>query len=347
MSILAGFRRLVFVLLCSAIVGIGSERMFWYWADEPLDHGIVTLVYAPAVAGVSWLIDRYRVTGWWSLLLVAPVAGLLVEGVITPVVYSGGPFVPLFPVWFGVWHGVLSVAVLLFGFRYWLVTGQMHRLLVASGVLGTFWGTWSTTMWLPENLEDPELIADQGGPLQLLDPAEFTLYTVLFSAILAAAHLLLGRGLWVSSFEPARVTRWIWCGTTAAVVIAWTFAIPWAAPMFAAYLGIQLWGLRRHARASSRPSLLERLDGRFGPRALWPISALPVTAAGTYAIWWAIDPPEAFVRGALMYGTIGLQTLVGSVLFVVALRRTGRTPASERREHGLVEVDRAPAARAS
>ena len=150
---------------------------------------------------------------------------------------------------------------------------------------------------------------------------------------------MLGSGLWVSSFEPARVTRWIWCGATAAVVIAWTFAIPWAAPMFAMYLGIQLWGLRRHARASSEASLLERLDGRFGPRALWPISALPVTAAATYAIWWAVDPPEAVVRGAFMYGTIGLQTLVGSVLVVVALRRSGRTPASERREHGVVSVD--------
>lgn len=328
MRVVDGLRRLVFVLVCAAIIGVGSERMFWFWASSPLDHVMVTLVYAPAVAGVLWLIDRYRVGELWGLLLVAPVMGLLVEGVVTPIVYSGGPFVPFFPVWFGAWHGVLSMVVLLFGVRRWLVTRNWRRLLTASIMLGVFWGTWSITLQLPESVGDPEMIADHGGPLHILDPSEFTLYALTFSAILAAAHLLLGRGGWTSSFEPSRPAKVVWAVVTGGIVIAWTVAIPWAAPMFVAYLAPQIWGLRRQGRVARGPSLLELLDGRFPVRALWPIAALPAVASGTYALWWAIDVPEAVIRGVFMNGTIGVQTIVGAVLFVTALRRARRSPAA-------------------
>jgi hypothetical protein len=320
-----GLRRLVFVALCTAIVAVGSERMFWYWASSPADHGIVTLVYAPCVAGALWLVAHFRVHDVWGLLLVAPAFGLLVEGVITPVVYSGGPFVPFFPVWFGVWHGVLGMMVLLFGVRWWLVTGDRRRLLTASTLLGIFWGTWSITLLLPENVGDPEMVADHGGALHVLDPTEFMLYAVTFSFVLAVAHFLLGRGWWLTTFEPSRPVTVLWIVATGAVVVAWTFVIPWAAPMFAAYLGLQIWGLRRDERVAARPSLLERLDGRFPARALLPLAAMPVAASGTYAAWWAIDLPEGVVRGAFMYGTIAAQTVVGAVAFVLALRRAGRS----------------------
>lgn len=333
MHVIDGLRRLWFVLLCTAIVGVGSERMFWYWSPAPLDHLVVMSVYAPAVAGTLWLIDRYRVSDRWGLLLVAPVVGLLVEGVITPVVYTGGPFVPFFPVWFGAWHGVLSVIVLLIGVRSWLLAGRWRTLLVAMVGLGVFWGTWSTTMWLPENLDDPELIADHGGPLQLLDPSQFALYALWVSAVLAGAHLLLGRGGWMSAFEPARVVRAIWLLATAAIVVAWTVAIPWAAPMFVAYFALQRWGLRRSVATGFRPSVLQRLDGRVALRSLWPMAALPLSATSTYAAWWAIDVPHTVVRGAFMYGVIAVQTAVGGVLFVMALHRARgaqRSGAAER-----------------
>ena len=324
MRVVDGLRRVAFVLLCAAIVGVGSERMFWYWASSPIDHAMVTLVYAPAVAGVVWLIDRYRVGELWGLLLLAPVMGLLVEGVITPILYTGGTFVPFFPVWFGAWHGVLSMVVLLFGVRRWLLTGNWRRLLIATTLLGVFWGTWSITLRLPENVGDPDMIADHGGPLHVLDPSEFTLYALTFSAILAAAHLLLGRGGWMPSFEPSRPAKVVWAVVTGGIVVAWTVAIPWAAPMFVAYFALQLWGLRRYERVARGPTLLERLDGRFPTRALWPIAALPAAASTTYALWWAVDVPEAVVRGGFMYGTIAVQTVVGAALFATALRRAGR-----------------------
>ena len=316
----------MFVLVVAAIVGVSSERMFWYWSTNPLDHWVVAIVYAPAVAGVLWLLSRYQVTGLWGVMLVAPVLGLLVEGVITPVVYSGGPFVPFFPVWFAFWHGVLGIVVLVYLFRRWLVADHRRPLLAASVAMGAFWGTWAMTMTLPENVADPELVADNGGPLHVLGPNEFALYALAFSAILVAAHALLGFGLWMRSFEPHALTRWIWLLATGAAVTAWTFAIPWAAPMFVAYVGLQVWALRRHARSASGPTALEELDGRVRPVSLAPIGALPAVAAFTYTIWWNVGPPEDVIRYGFMYGTIFVQAAVGAVLMFVSIRRSGRPP---------------------
>lgn len=321
MDIISGLRRLAFVMLSAAIVGVSSERMFWYWASDPLDHGIVAIVYAPAVAGVLWLISRYRVHDAWGVLLLAPVFGYLIEGVITPVVYSGGPFIPFFPVWFSFWHGVFGVVVLWYFFRKWLVAGERWKLLAVSAGLGAFWGMWAMTMHLPENLEDPELIADSGGALQILGPVDFAVYAFAFSGIVAGAHYLLGRGLWMTKFEPSRVVRWMWMLGTGAAVVAWTVAIPWAGPMFAVYMGLQLWALRRQSRSPSGTPILEALAGRVSLGALVPIVAMPILASSVHALLWHLDPAESAVRGAFMYGTIGVQTIVGGVLMVKSLRR--------------------------
>ena len=320
MDLRNGLRRLAFVLVAAAIVGVSSERIFWYWADDPRDHVVVAAVYAPGVAGVLYLIDRYRLRDLRGLLLVAPVLGYLIEGVITPVMYTGGPFVPFFPAWFAFWHGVLGIVVLLVLFRRWLLQGAWRTLLAAATAMGVFWGTWATTMWLPENLEDPELVADQGGPLQVLGPLDFTLYALAFGLILAAGHWLLGRGLWPTSFRPARATRWAWVALTVGVVVAWTVAIPWALPMFAGYTALQLWAMRRHAAGHDDASMLARLAGPIPARALWPLAALPLAAAVTYAAWWQAVPSATFVR-VVMYGIIAAQALAGAAMMVATIRR--------------------------
>ena len=286
--------------------------MFWYWASNPLDHAVVALVYAPAVAGCLWFIDRHRARGLWGLVLVAPLLGYFVEGVVTPIVYAGGP-IPFFPIWFAFWHGVLGLLVMLFGIRRLLLTGRRAALWASSAALGVFWGMWSTTMWLPENLEDPELIADS-GPLELLGPLDFAVYGASFTAILAGAHWLLGR-VWLTEFRPSRPMVWIWVVATGAAVVGWTVAIPWAAPMFVVGVAIQRWGLRRHARLGG-PSVLEELRGRVSPAALLPLTAIPALAAAVYAAAWEIEPPEDLVRYGVMYGVIGVQTVIGAVMIV-------------------------------
>ncbi len=324
-DIVAGFRRLLVVFVVAAIVGVSSERMFWYWASEPLDHLVVALVYAPAVAGVLWLLSHYGVRDMIGVLLAAPVLGYLVEGVVTPILYTGGPFVPFFPAWFAAWHGGFGIVLLVYCFRRWLIEDARTKLLVASLALGAFWGAWSITMTLPENLEDEELIADQGGPLELLDPGEFAAYAATFTLVLAAAHLVLGRGAWVTSFEPSPATRWLWLLITGGVVVAWTFAIPWAAPMFALYAGLQIWALRRRRAVTSGPTVLEQLDGRVRLVSLAPLAVMPFAAGVVYGLLWAAELPDGAVR-AFMYSVIGVQSVVGAGVMVWTLRNSRRRP---------------------
>ncbi|MDW3219719.1 MAG: hypothetical protein R8F63_13985 [Acidimicrobiales bacterium] len=330
MQLRAGLHRLLFVLVMAAVVGVSSERMFWYWATNPLDHLVVAMVYAPAVAGCLWFIDRYHVRGLWGLVLVAPLLGYFVEGVVTPVVYAGGP-IPFFPVWFAFWHGVLGLAVMVFGIRRLLLARRTGALWAVAVGLGAFWGVWSTTMWLPENVEDPGLIADAGGPLEILGPLDFAIYALTFTAILAAAHWLLGR-IWLPQFRPGRPMVLLWMAVVGAAVIGWTVAIPWAAPMFVGGVALQRWGLRRHAVGGDR-SILAELTGRVAPVALVPLVAMPVAAGAVYALAWQLEPAEGLVRYGAMYGVIAVQTLVGAVLIVRSFLSVRNVAPAERVGH--------------
>ncbi len=337
----AVIRHALFIVLSAAVVAIGSERMFWYWTTDPLSHIELSLFYAPAVAFSLWAVERYRVDDAWVFLLTTPLFAYWVEGVITPIVYSGGPFVPVFPVWFTAWHGLLALVVLWYLFRRWLVAGQWRPLLVTSAAVGLFWGAWSMTLTLPENLNDPDLVAEH-GPLQALAPLAFTRYAIVFTAILAGAHYLLGK-VWVRSYRPARVTRWLWVAATAIMVAAWTTAYPWAAPMFVAYVALQIWVLRRH-RTRMGPdrsaldrsdadgdgdadgrSLLADLDGRVPLRSLWPLAAIPAVAAPTYALLWQLDLADQVWR-SWMYSVIAVQSLIAVGLLGYSFLRVLRSP---------------------
>ncbi|HEC10483.1 MAG TPA: hypothetical protein ENI86_13115, partial [Acidimicrobiales bacterium] len=164
-SLRSVLRWTAFILLGGAITSVGSERMFWFWSSNPVDHWLTSLVYAVPFAAALWAISRYRVGGLASLILVAPLFAYVTEGVITPVMYSGGPLIPFFPAWFTFWHGFIGLVGLWYLLHLWMVRGRRKLILAASVGLGAFWGLWSTTLWLPENVGDPELIADNGGPL--------------------------------------------------------------------------------------------------------------------------------------------------------------------------------------
>ena len=316
----AGVRRTAFVFVVAVIAAVGSERMFWFWSTGVLTHLEVGLFYGIAAAVALWAIERYSVSGWWSLWLATPLFALVVEGVITPVVYSGGPLVPIFPAWFALWHGVLAFGGLVIGVRHLLLSRRTAVLAWASTGLGVFWGLWSTTLWLPENLEDPELL-EENGVLEILTPSSFTAYAVVFTAVLAIGHVALG-WLWPTAFRPARATKRFWGALVVVGAAVWTVAYPWALPMFLAYGWLQIWGLKRHERVAE-PSLFVQLSGPTPLRPVAALIAMPIAAVATYAAMWELDPSPSALR-VVMWTTIAIQTIAGFAITGAALRRAGR-----------------------
>ncbi len=317
----AGFGRFVFLMITGAIVSVSSERMFWYWSSNPLDHFEMALYYGAASAAVLWVIQRFKVNSLSSLLLVAPIFAYMVEGIITPILYTGGPFVPFFPAWFSFWHGFLSLVGLWYLLHLWLINGQTRVITLASIGIGLFWGMWSITMLLPDNFNDLELIEDQGGPLEILAPMAFARYAVSFSLILAAMHWLWGRLVNPVDFEPSAWGKRLYVAAVAAMLVMWSVAIPWAAPMFGVYVAIQVWVLRRHAQGATGPGLFEQLSGRVRGRHLLALVPLPVVAAATYALLWELDLSLDLIE-AFMFTVIFAQAVVGLVVVVRHIRRT-------------------------
>lgn len=321
-------RSAAYMYLLALIMAIGSERVFWFWSPSLLVQLESAVWYASATATGAMLMRRFHVTGWWSLMLVLPVIAFVVEGVITPVIYSGGPMNPIFPAWFTFWHGMFAFAGLVFAFRRWLLDQALLRLSAASIGVGAFWALWSSTLWLPENVNDPELIEAEGGPLTILEPMAFTRYAVIMTAVFIVGHALIGF-VWPerSNGVVGRTGKLSWTeriliGFLLVVVAGWTAAVPWALPMFLLYCWVQLKGLRWHRSgvAEGTPSMVDRLHGNVSWRALLPLTLIAPTAALGYAALWAIDPSVQALQ-IIMYSTIAIQGVVGFVVSVMALMR--------------------------
>ncbi len=321
-------RSILFVYLLGLIMAIGAERIFWFWSPSLGVQLEIAAWYGLATAAGHMLMHRFHVTDWWSLMLVLPVIAFVVEGAITPVIYSGGPLVPVFPAWFSFWHGMFAFAGLVFLFRRWLLDEALLRLTAGSIGLGVFWALWSSTLWLPENVNDPELIEGAGGPLEILEPLAFTRYTVTMTAVFISGHALIGF-VWptASNGVVGRSGSLSWSergvlGLTLAGVTTWTFVFPWALPMFGLYCWVQLKGLRWHRSAVSAgtPSFVDGLSGRVSWRALLPVILIAPTAALGYTALWAIEPSDEAVR-FFMYATIAVQGVTGFIVAVMALRR--------------------------
>lgn len=306
-------RRLVFVLLVTAVLVFFSEKMYWY----PQGYAIWALIlfYAPIVYVCLWAIDYFRVQRLPQVILIAGLFAFLTEGVLTPVIFEGGLLNPLMPAYFVGWHGLLG---LLFGFylvRQWLRRGQWLWLLLGSGLVGLFWGTWAITYWLPETF------ADFAHPGQW-SVVDFGLHAFTFTLMLAAAHWLLGRGGWQPAFEPGRAER-IFLGLTLLFFYA-TLSFP-AAPF--GFVTLILWGtavclpLTFHRRRVPPGSILQSLAG---PIQLWYVAILfvmPVAATAVYALATVLNPTEETLQLILELTPLA-QAAVGASFFLWGLFAT-------------------------
>ncbi len=317
-------RFVVLAFVTASIAAVMSERFFWFWSPAPLDHAAVAAFYALPTAAALLVVGRFGVSSTWSLLLVAPVFAYVIEGVLTPILYTGGPFNPFFPAWFTWWHGIMALVLGVFVVRAWLLASRRGLLALASIALGCFWGIWASTLRLPENVEDVELLADH-DQLVVLGPGAFARYAITFTGIFMVAHLVLGF-VWPKTSGPWPTAERVLGGLIAIAVVGWTVALPWALPMFVLYLMVPWRALRWHRDRQlgpgprSGPDLIAQLRGRVHPGAVAPLALLAPSAWLAYAALWLIDPSDQALR-IIMYGTIAAQGVAATVLLVVAVRR--------------------------
>ena len=306
-------KRLLFLLLVTAVLVFFSEKAYWY----PQGYAVAELLtfYAFPVWVCLWVIDQFRVHSLAGMVLVAALFGFLVEGVLTPILYEGGLLDPILPAYFVGWHGLLSFVFGWYLIRRWLVRGQWRMLLWGSGLFGLLWGIWSLTYWLPETYAEFEFPGQ--WPVWA-----FGLYAFTFGGMLLGVHWLLGRSIWLVAFRPSRLEKW---SVAAGIVFLFaTLAFP-AAPFGILKLVVLVTAvclplyLRRNLNVES---VLVHLQGSIQARFLPILLLIPSIATAVYGLATFVQPDESLLRLVTefippMQGVVGAGALlwaIGSVL---------------------------------
>jgi len=315
--------RLAFALLSAAVLLVFSEKLFWYVTG----YGFFDLLigyFFPAFV-LLWIIDVFRVRRLAPLFLAAAVFGFVAEGMLTHTLYEGGPLA-----WFSAsytplaWHAPLSVVFGWWWLRRELVAGRARRVALGCAAVGAVWGVWAMAWWLPENAADPALLA-QGARLGRWPVADFALHAFSFTALLAAAHGLLGRGGWRASFRPSWVeVAFVVVGLLTFFVTLVLLIYPWAPARLLALISVALVALYVNKRHEQTGSLLADLAGPVRPRDLLGLTLMPIAAVAVYATAAALEPSPDVIRVITAYGLVLGTAVLGWVAFVAALVLTVR-----------------------
>lgn len=329
LEILPGvLQRLLFLLLCTAVMVFFSEKMFWYIAGYPILELI--LFYALPASFSLWMIDRFRVASLSGVVLIGSLFGFLVEGVLTPVIYEAGLLDPVMPAYFVGWHGLLSVVIGIYWIRSALIHKRWKSLLGGGFAVGIFWGLWALPFRLPEAVQEFQGLLAEGehwipGAWPFPD---FLIFTLVFSGMLMAAHGLLGLGFWQKSFHLSWWESGVLFALTGLVFFSQVFVImPLAVFKLLALIGLVVIPLEISRRRNpDRPSILIRLTGRVSFRDTLPLLAVPAGASLVYGLAGLYPPPDDALRGLYELFSI-VQTLLGAGFFLWAWTAAVRSPA--------------------
>ena len=318
----APFQRFLFALLVAAVAVVFSEKMYWYVTG----YGTLDLLvgyFFPSYI-MLWIIDAFRVRRFAPLFLAAAVFGFVAEGVLVGTIYEGG-LLGLFNISYTplAWHAPLTV---LFGW-WWvgrrLAGGSLRGLVAGCAAVGLFWGLWSLAWWLPENVADPALLA-QGARLGQWPPAEFALHAFTFTALLALAHWLLGRGGRLPSFRPGRGEAALVIGGLLFFYAGVVVAVPWAPLKLLPLLGLTLGALAVNRRREPPGSLLAEPRGPARPAALAALFAMPAVAVAVYAVAAAVALPVDAIYVITSLGLVLGSAVLGGAAWLAALGWTIR-----------------------
>ncbi|VAV92566.1 hypothetical protein MNBD_ACTINO02-7 [hydrothermal vent metagenome] len=322
------WRAVAFVALSAFIMTVGSEKMYWYiqGLGAAGDASLLVLVYMMPVLVALWFVARGGTT-LAGLIIAGATFGWVVEGVITAELYGDGPIGPFFPSYFAGWHGLLSLVTLWYLFRKWAVAGNRWLLGGTAAALGVFWGWWSMSYWLPDAIDDPDLI-EAGFDVGVWTADKFTIYAFIVGGALATAHWLIGY-VWPDRWCPSKRWTVISLGLITLMAGPVLLGVPWGTLKLGALLGIAWWA--NHRRPSDEPTVFSALRGRASVADVAPILVMPLTASLVYTVGLAVRPGDAALSILSFWIPTTLVAFVGgaAVLWAVRQRRRETTAATD------------------
>ncbi len=313
-----------FAYLTSVIVVVASERVYWYWTGMTLEGtSVLALFYLLPTLVMLITVAAGRLQRLHEMLLVGAVFAFVVEGVLTPVLYSDGAL-PVLAALFVGWHGLLSIVGFWYLARRWLLTGDLRTLTGVGALVGVLWGLWATVA----ALDPPPQPAI--GPI--LSPGAFAVYAFEVGAVLMAAHWLIGF-VWPKEWSPSpRTATFVGIAVAVYLAVAVVPTVPWAPMKLMVLVGVTLWVLRqsRTRVGDGHPTVLEALAGRVPARRVSVLVILPASAAVTYAALWQLHLPLPTAT-AIYWAMVAAVVTAGAAGLVWATRRSlGRTPPASR-----------------
>jgi len=313
-------RRLLFVLLTTAVLVFFSEKVFWYVQGYAV--GELILFYALPTSICLWALDHFKVHDLSGLILVSALFGFLVEGVLTPVIYEAGLLDPIMPAYFIAWHGLLSMVLGWYWIRKMLIQEKSRKLFLSGAGIGLFWGLWSLTYRLPESRQEYQALVQAGENWipGSWPAADFLLYTLTFSLMLILAHGLLRGKIWQSSFRLKTWEKVLVFGLLVFIFVVQVGLIyPLAAIKFIGLMLLVMVPLEINRRKSAnQPALLSSLSADISIIQLPLLLIIPACAALVYGADRVYPVPEQLLRD--LYSLIPmLQALIGAAVYLWAV----------------------------
>jgi len=304
-----------FVALSAVIVTMASERVYWYWAGLNVGSIVeISLFYLIPVTGALWALAHTKATRVHQVVLGGAFFAFLVEGVLTPVIYSDGPL-PIMAAMFVGWHGIVAFVGFWYLTRRWLLKGRTRLTAIAVAAFGVLWGIWAFVSAVGDATDI------EGGAI-VLEPSQFAVYALGVGATLAAAHWLIGF-VWPTSWRPGKTsTVLVALLNVAYMAVAVVLIVPWAPLKLALLLGGTFW-LMTKGRDTNRdePRILDKLAGRVRARDAAVLLLMPLAAAATYGVIWAIGISSA-ISGTVYGALVIAQVLGGAGAYIWAVRRS-------------------------
>ncbi|MEY1556432.1 hypothetical protein AB3Y40_12440 [Yoonia sp. R2331] len=197
------------------LLTVACSEMWFYHVDLTLGIWEVWLFYGIAAYLMIAMMRLYRV-GWPGAVVAVGLFGIVIEGVVVPVLYEAVPFSIL---WTSLaWHGLLTIGCGLFGFR--AVARRPVLAVPVFAVAGLLLGVWLGFMW----------VAEQGQ----MDVARLSLQVVLAYGMFIGGHMIVDR-----------VADRPWVPTRGDLVVLWglvlaVWGLMWALPLFPVSLVLPL-----------------------------------------------------------------------------------------------------------